>query len=657
MSIEARQMFNFIQGSDITGESSYDIWKRLGNEGTEADFLEFIKSGPKGEKGDPATSYFVTASEPVIKKDINNTLLPASITFRGFYRVGTELTRNEYLGRFIIQETTNGTTWENKYASTQDESFVVYTPSSTDVTFIKCTLLSAENNSIELDHQSVAILSEVKPDDIEVLSAILSNDAHVVATDYKGEDGDYSECISSIQVFSGIRDVTGECSYEAITCNGLEGNWDLDNYTYRVNNLTSDAGYVDIIARYNETSITKRFSISKAKRGKSAYEAWLEYEGNEGKTEEEYMSEQQSDWNENDETKLGYIKNRPFYEEKTEEILYTVNNESVTVPESQYIDNQFSIINPLIEGETYTVIFDDQEYSCIARNDGYDDIYIGNQSLTKNDGWEFPEDITSDEPFFFYTFQTDNTLYTSTGDHSLSVYRYRINTTIHKLDEKYLPTIQVDWTQNDESASGYIKNRTHYEEEIDVAILEETNYNFGGYSYQFGKYDCGNYFASNTPLEVGKQYKVIFNGVEYKGTATIDSEYDNIYFGNGAYLNNTDEDNGMPFAIYYESDTTWLHVLAMRNWDGEHTFSIYAIESATHQLDEKFIPDTIARTKDINQTGADWKQTDETAPDYIKNKPTEEDALALAMELGLIDPVTAEDGSIYTDENGLIYTL
>lgn len=53
----------------------------------------------------------------------------------------------------------------------------------------------------------------------------------------------------------------------------------------------------------------------------------------------------------------------------------------------------------------------------------------------------------------------------------------------------------------------------------------------------------------------------------------------------------------------------------------------------------------------------DWDQTDSTKPDYIKNKPDENDALELVSEMGLVEPVFAEDGSIYTDKNGVIYTL
>lgn len=43
--------------------------------------------------------------------------------------------------------------------------------------------------------------------------------------------------------------------------------------------------------------------------------------------------------------------------------------------------------------------------------------------------------------------------------------------------------------------------------------------------------------------------------------------------------------------------------------------------------------------------------------DSSQNKPSIPNAIELAAEMGLVSPVIAEDGSIYTDENGAIYTL
>lgn len=41
----------------------------------------------------------------------------------------------------------------------------------------------------------------------------------------------------------------------------------------------------------------------------------------------------------------------------------------------------------------------------------------------------------------------------------------------------------------------------------------------------------------------------------------------------------------------------------------------------------------------------------------FRNEIEDEDAVSIAMEAGLISPTAAEDGSIYTDENGVLYTL
>lgn len=39
------QLFNLISGSRVSGESTYDVWKSLGNEGDANDFLEYLKEG------------------------------------------------------------------------------------------------------------------------------------------------------------------------------------------------------------------------------------------------------------------------------------------------------------------------------------------------------------------------------------------------------------------------------------------------------------------------------------------------------------------------------------------------------------------------------------------------------------------------------------
>lgn len=41
----------------------------------------------------------------------------------------------------------------------------------------------------------------------------------------------------------------------------------------------------------------------------------------------------------------------------------------------------------------------------------------------------------------------------------------------------------------------------------------------------------------------------------------------------------------------------------------------------------------------------------------LRNEVEEEDAIQIAAKMGLVSPVAAEDGAIYTNENGDIYSL
>ena len=56
----------------------------------------------------------------------------------------------------------------------------------------------------------------------------------------------------------------------------------------------------------------------------------------------------------------------------------------------------------------------------------------------------------------------------------------------------------------------------------------------------------------------------------------------------------------------------------------------------------------------------DWNQNDETAADYIKNKPlisTNDDTIDFLAEMGMIIPVTNSNGEILTSPSNEIYSL
>lgn len=101
------------------------------------------------------------------------------------------------------------------------------------------------------------------------------------------------------------------------------------------------------------------------------------------------------------------------------------------------------------------------------------------------------------------------------------------------------------------------------------------------------------------------------------------------------------------------------------NWNKAVNFIPMQGEIIVYDIDETYnyervkIGDGTTKINDLPfiDIQADWDQNDETAIDYIKNKPDEEDAFKLAIETELISPVATASGEILTDNNGIIITM
>lgn len=113
-----------------------------------------ISKAPDGKIG---VSYSLQCSSLVIRKQQDGTMVPASVTFSARYNDGTYLTN--YAGRYKIEESTNGSTYIQKYMSAADELQKVYTPSGSGVKSIRCTLYAAGGGG-ELDSQSVIVITD-----------------------------------------------------------------------------------------------------------------------------------------------------------------------------------------------------------------------------------------------------------------------------------------------------------------------------------------------------------------------------------------------------------------------------------------------------------------------------------------------------------------
>lgn len=205
-------------------------------------------------------------------------------------------------------------------------------------------------------------------------------------------------------------------------------------------------------------------------------------------------------------------------------------------------------------------------------------------------------------------------------DETYNYVRYKFGDGVTNVNDLPFSTKQADWNQSDATAADYVKNRTHYPE-IVVRAAETTAY-YDGYGSFYGDFtspiDVESFVGKTITFDIGDN---VYQRELIRGIYRAEEDYIIYYVGD--WLENLEAgtmdefsasltETGISFFIpefKEESPTDSLHVI------------INCIESPLKQLDEKYIPDTIARKSDIaEQVQANWNQNDETSPDYVKNR-------------------------------------
>lgn len=126
-------------------------------------------------QGDDGRVYMIQASAQVMSQGADDAFTPPTITFSAYYRDGQSAARTPYAGRFIIQDTINGTDYITRWTSAVDQTSVTYTPSSADVKNVRCTLYAAGGTTNALDMQGVAIVRDIDNLTQEEVFNILTN--------------------------------------------------------------------------------------------------------------------------------------------------------------------------------------------------------------------------------------------------------------------------------------------------------------------------------------------------------------------------------------------------------------------------------------------------------------------------------------------------
>ena len=155
------------------------------------------KKGEDGKDGESGRTYMVEPSCNVLKRGSDKTISPNFIIFKAYYRDGKSATRVPYKGRFVVEETADGNTWNTIYTSSIDEDTVTHylysiltngsgqTVASSngstvgiprDVTNVRCKLYASGGTTTLMDMQSVAVVIDVDNLTQSQIVEILSND-------------------------------------------------------------------------------------------------------------------------------------------------------------------------------------------------------------------------------------------------------------------------------------------------------------------------------------------------------------------------------------------------------------------------------------------------------------------------------------------------
>ena len=133
--------------TDDTNETGYSV-SRMG------------ETGAKGDKGDSATSYWITPSVNTIQISTTKVLNPTTVTFTGYSKTGTA-NAGLYAGRFNILTSVDGIIYSSKYSSSANQSAYTYTVPA-DVKFIKAKMYQAGGFTALVDEVTIPIIESAE---------------------------------------------------------------------------------------------------------------------------------------------------------------------------------------------------------------------------------------------------------------------------------------------------------------------------------------------------------------------------------------------------------------------------------------------------------------------------------------------------------------
>jgi hypothetical protein len=165
----------------------------------------------KQKSGTPGRTYVLESSTTILKRESENSITPNVVIFSAYYRDGKNTGRTDYAGRFVIEETSDGKTWETAYSSVTDETSVNYYVDyifadsdgvlvadsdgsligarSKDIVGLRCSLYASGGTTNLIDTVKLDVITEVTALTQEDILKLLTNDGQWKGI-YKGADGE-----------------------------------------------------------------------------------------------------------------------------------------------------------------------------------------------------------------------------------------------------------------------------------------------------------------------------------------------------------------------------------------------------------------------------------------------------------------------------------
>ena len=353
---------------------------------------------------------------------------------------------------------------------------------------------------------------------------------------------------------------------------------------------------------------------------------------------DQILKQVQTDFNQNDTTAVDFIKNRPFYGDKTVKYPATYYVPGTTKPEGNswpdnvcwrfLTDKQDAITD---DAQVTFITYEPDPESGMAP---VTDVCSGAEAKTRNlikwstkdSMWKAwveepigPDAVVVSKVDMPVVYDTSN--FKQLDDKYVSDNIARVD----YVDEAIAAIstseqVQADYAQGDVNAKDYIKNRPFYEDAANKQYMYTPNgatLRNGGYAYQLLTTE-----SINWPEDTTIHY-------EYWGWGPVNGDESNIQYHLMSSESVLWKDFPslliwLEFSPYDTYPTGWYAQAARLGSDsGEHVTSITvdSFKGTIKQLDAKFIPDSIARTSDLVANVQDGSNTGslQQVPDGVAN--------------------------------------